>query len=325
MSPKKSFGYFMAGKTKSMGGGLLTLIAAILLISSAACGQAAPKPTPTPLLTATPAPTIQPGVSTRTLTVGSLKRTYILHIPPGLDSLNPVPVVFVFHGYTMSAAIMPIMSGFNDIADTDGFLVVYPNGYARSWNASGCCGAAVNKNIDDLAFVRQMLADLGTIVPIDPKRIYASGFSNGAVFSYRLACEMSDTFAAIAPVSGWLVTDPCQPQQPVSVVHVHGTKDSFEGQTWTPGDVGTTSTTNIIVPSVEQAVATWAQLDGCSGSAQVETQGVITHTVYSSCKAGTAVELYAIEGGAHAWPSLYAFPTASTQMIWDFFKAHPKP
>jgi polyhydroxybutyrate depolymerase len=319
MSPKKSGIRFLEGKTKSGGGGLHMFTAILLLISSAACGQSAARPT------ATPAPTMQTGDSTRTLAVGSLERNYLLHIPPGLDSQRPAPVVFVFHGYTMTADIMPITTGFNAVADTGGFLVVYPNGISRSWNGTGCCGDAVNKNIDDLAFVRQMLKDLGTITRIDPRRIYASGFSNGAVFSYRLACEMSDTFAAVAPVSGWLTTNPCQPEQPVSIVHVHGTKDAYEGQTWTPGDVGTTGTTAIIVPSVEQAIATWAQLDGCSGAAQVEKQGIITHTIHSSCQAGTAVELYAIEGGTHTWPSLYAFPTASTQMIWNFFKAHPKP
>ena len=304
---------------------LLMLLIFVILLTCTACGQSAAGPTATPEPTATPAPTIPPGDSTRTLVVGDLERNYLLHIPPGLDSQRPVPVVFVFHGLSMLADDLPTMTGFNDVADTGGFLAVYPNGYSRSWNVSVCCGAAVNEAIDDLAFVRQMLADLETIMPIDPKRIYASGFSNGAIFSYRLACEMSATFAAVAPVAGWLVTDPCQPQQPVSVVHVHGMNDSYTGQTLTPGDVGITGTTNIIMPSVEQAVATWAQLDGCSGTAQVEKQGIITHTVYSSCKAGTAVELYAIEGGPHVWPPPYAFPTASTQMIWDFFKAHPKP
>jgi polyhydroxybutyrate depolymerase len=254
--------------------------------------------------------------------VGDLERDYLLHIPPGLDSQQPVPVVFAFHGSEEGADVIQGMSGFNDIADINGFIVVYPNGFRGDWNL-GVPG--LETYIDDFGFVRQMLADLGTIVRVDPKRIYATGFSAGANFSYRLACEMSDTFAAIAPVEGWMFNYPCQPQQPVSVVHVHGMNDSYTGQTLTPGDVGITGTTNIIMPSVEQAVATWAQLDGCSGTAQVEKQGIITHTVYSSCKAGTAVELYAIEGGPHVWPPPYAFPTASTQMIWDFFKAHPKP
>ena len=311
----------------------LWILALSLLFVLAACGQAAATPTATaapsatPLTPTTPAPTMQPGESTRTLTVGGVERTYILHIPPGLDSSRPAPVVFVFHGFEENTVYIQNITNFNDIADKNSFIVIYPNGSGDSrhlsWNASGCCGDAINKNIDDLAFVRQMLADLGTIARIDIKRIYASGFSNGAIFSYRLACEMSDTFAAIAPVASPMLTNPCQPQQPVSVVHVHGLEDDFNGATGAEMVNGVM--TNVVFPPVEQVIATWVQLDGCSGAAQVEKQGKITHTVYATCRAGTAVELYTIEGGRHAWPNPYAFPTASTQMIWDFFKAHPKP
>ncbi|MGA2490269.1 MAG: PHB depolymerase family esterase [Anaerolineales bacterium] len=316
MSAKKSFSWHVIRKTKCLGSSLLTLLAAILLISTAACGQAAAKPS------VTPAATLQPGDSPRTLTVGGLERTYILHIPPGLDSLRPMPVVFVFHGYTENAVYIQTMTSFNEIADKNSFIVIYPNGINQSWNASGCCGEAVNKNIDDFAFVRQMLAELGTIIRVDPKRIYAAGFSNGAIFSYRLACEMSDTFAAIAPVEGWLLTNPCQPKQAVAVVDVHGSNDAYEGTTSQTLINGVN--TDVIYPPVEQAIATWVKLDGCTGNAQVEKQGIVTHTVHASCKAGTAVEQYVIEGGSHTWPNMYAFPTASTQMIWDFFKAHPK-
>ncbi len=282
-----------------------------------ATGQAAPKPT------ATPAATLQPGDSERMLTAGGLERTYLLHIPPGLASQHPVPVVFVFHGLSGTAKITQITSGFDVTADLNGFVVVYPNGVDQSWNGSGCCGTAVNKNIDDLAFVRQMLADLGTILTVDPKRIYATGFSNGAMFSYRLACEMSDTFAAVAPVSGWLLTSPCQPQQPVSVMHVHGSIDDYEGSTGQMLINGVS--VEVVFPAVEQGIATWAQLDGCTGTAKVETQGTITRRVYADCKAGTAVELYTLDKGGHAWPSPYAFPTISSPGIWDFFAAHPKP
>jgi polyhydroxybutyrate depolymerase len=141
------------------------------------------------------------------------------------------------------------------------------------------------------------------------------------MLSYRLACEMSDTFAAIAPVSGFLLTNPCQPRQPVAVVDVHGSKDGYEGGTFQLMINGVT--TDVVFQPVEQAIATWVKLDGCTGNAQVEKQGMITHNAYSACQAGTAVEQYVIEGTI-AWPSAYAFPTASSQMIWDFFKAHPK-
>ena len=272
--------------------------------------------------TSTPKPTIQVGLSRHTLMVGSLERNYLLYTPAGLDSQRPVAVVFVFHGYVMLASDMWNW-GFNEMADKDGFLVAYPNGVSTSWNASGCCGEAAKNNIDDMAFVQQMLADLGTIFRLDSKRIYASGFSNSAIFSYRLACEMSDTFAAIGSVAGYLLTDPCQPQQPVSVMEVHGLSDGYTGWYWKASDTG--GNTDVVVPPVEQTIATWVQLNGCTGEAQVEKQGHITHTVYGSCKAGSAVELYAIEGGGHQMYAASEYPTLSPQGIWNFFKAHPKP
>lgn len=300
--------------------GQVLLIFTFLAFWMTGCGaKGTPIPTAIPP-TPTPAATLTPGDTEHKLTVDGLERTYTLHIPPGLDSTKPLPVIFFFDGFGSSLPVT-LTHGFNDTADKNGFLLVYPVGYNLSWNASICCGEALNKNIDDFAFVRQMITDLGTIASIDPKRVYATGFSNGAIFTYRLACEMSDTFAAIAPVEGWMPPNPCQPQQPVSVIHHHGLLDDYNGSTdkLTINDV----LTDMVFPPVEQAITTWAQLDGCSGTAQVEKQGMITHTSYGSCKSGSAVELYALEGGGHSWPSEYVFQTNST--IWKFFAAHPKP
>jgi polyhydroxybutyrate depolymerase len=209
---------------------------------------------------------------------------------------------------------MQELTGFNDISEKAGFLVIYPEGIGSAWNAGTCCGLAVTKNVDEAAFVRQILADLGANIELDTRRIYATGFSNGGALSYRLACEMSDTFAATAAVAGPLFTDPCRPSQPISVMDVHGLNDDlspYKGG----GDFNTTP--------VENVIHTWVQLDGCADSPQVEKENMITHTRYTSCKAGASVELYAIEGGAHVWPSKDVMDTSS--IIWDFFAAHPKP
>jgi len=271
-------------------------------------------PTQTLTLTPSPAPTIQPGDSKRTLTVDNLERAYLLHIPPGLDSLQPVPVVFVFHGLSMGAQFMDSVTGFNDISDTNGFLVVYPSSFGIMWNFGNCCGGIYTDNQkDDIDFVRQILIDLGTFASVNPSRIYSTGFSAGAIFTYRLACEMSDTFAAIAPVSGALLDFTCQPQQPVSVLHEHGLMDTEIDYA---GGFGFTGS---IFPSVEQSVATWAQLDGCNSVPNVKEQGVLTHTVYSSCRAGTAVELYTMDAQGHFWPT-----EEFSKIIWAFFDAHPK-
>jgi polyhydroxybutyrate depolymerase len=257
------------------------------------------------------------------LTVNGLERTYLLHIPPGLAAGQPVPLVFVFHGFSENANVIRQASGFNYVADNNRFIVVYPNGSGASgslsWNASGCCGSALTNNIDESAFVRQIISDLGSIAKIDPKRTYASGFSNGALLSYRLACEMSDTFAAVAPVAGVLLFSPCQPTQPVSIIDFHGLTDNtvpFAGG-------GTVPSTGGPFPPVEQSILTWVNLDGCLDVPTTDQSGLLTHTAYGSCKNGSAVELYTIQRVGHTWPSQYVVPVS--QMIWDFFAAHPKP
>ncbi len=305
-------------------------IAVALLAVSSACGQAVPASTPTPAATATaadtatPAPTLQPGEITRNLTVNGQQRSYLLHIPPGMSGQQPVPVVFVFHGYDPEYffAVIDIqrITGFNDLADKQGFLVVYPYGLSGSWNAGTCCGMAVDDKVDDTAFTRQILADLGTLVKVDPKRVYATGLSSGAMLAYRLACDMSDTFAAIAPVSGALVIDPCQPGQPVSIIHFHGLADKAVPFA---GGQGTLSTGEYTFPPAEQGIAAWVKLDGCTASPQVDQQAIYTRTWYGSCQAGTEVDLYTIAAlGGNSWPSPYVLPLS--QMIWDFFSAHPK-
>ena len=301
----------------------ITLFVFMTIFLLAACAPA-PTPTPVPTNTAipptsTPIPTVAPLDIQRTLTIGDMERSYFIHIPEGLTSQDALPLVFVFHGYQESDTSARNYTGFDQIADANSFIVVYPNGSGssstRSWNGSGCCGYALQNEVDEPAFVRAILADVETLLSVDAKRIYATGFSNGALLSYRLACEMSDTFAAVAPAGGVLMYEPCAPQQPVSLMHVHGMQDSvvpFEG-----GGSG------IQFPPVEESLNAWTTLDGCSGEEQTEQDGILTHTTYGVCEPGISVELYAIDGIGHSWPSQYVLPISQT--IWEFFAAHPKP
>lgn len=305
---------------------LSIMISPVLLIA-AACSplMAAPTATavPTAVPTAIPTVMLQPVDAARTLTVNGLERTYLLHVPSGLNSGQSVPLVFVFHGFEEDNNYARQYTGLDAIAGANGFIVAYPNGSGQSgslsWNAGGCCGYAVANKVDETAFVRSMIADVGTLVTVDPKRIYAVGFSNGALLSYRLACEMSDTFAAVAPVAGVLLFDPCQPAQHVALIDVHGTKDTvvpFDGG-------GRNPVSGQPFPSVSGSVEAWAKLDGCTGTPQVEQNGLATHTTYGSCADGKSVELYTITGNGHSWPSPYVVPVS--QIIWQFFAAHPKP
>jgi polyhydroxybutyrate depolymerase len=294
------------------------------LIFASACAPTAtpPRSAQTYPPTFTYPSTIVSGDSNRTVDIGGIERSYVLHTPPGLFGRSAVPVVFVFHGFGMDGEVQRALSGFNTVADAGRFLAVYPNGsgpaQALSWNAGTCCGSAAAGNIDESAFVRGILADLEKIVPLDAHRIYAAGFSNGAFLAYRLACEMSGTFAAIAPIAGNVTRLPCEPADPVSVIHLHGLSDP--SMPYEDADVGDAWTERW---SVLGSIAFWAEFDGCSDPPRIEQTGIATHTAYSGCKDGTAVELYALRGIGHAWPPAEIFP--ATQTIWDFFAAHPKP
>lgn len=307
-----------------------TMMISLGLAGTSACsiGMTAPTPipfeTPKPPATSTTMPTvtptsapIQPMDAERTLSVNSLQRSYLIYIPPGLNDQQHVPLVFIFHGFGESGILARTYTRLDEIASANGFVLVYPNGSgpsgAFSWNGAGCCGYADENQVDDLAFVRAIIADVRTLVSIDDKRIYAAGFSNGALLAYRLACEMSDTFAAIAPVGGLLLYNPCAPKQPVSVLHIHGLQDTRvpftnSGQPF---------------PSGEQSVAIWVALNGCTGPQIVEQTEFLTHTSYGPCAPGIAVELYTLNIG-HAWPSSLTIAPLS-QTVWNFFATHPKP
>ncbi len=263
------------------------------------------------------------GDTTRTVAADSMQRTYLLHVPPGFSADRPAALVFVFHGVGEDGFYISTVTGMSEVADASGFLAVYPAGTAPpgplSWNAGGCCGYAFYNRVDEPAFIREILADLARTVAIDPKRIYATGFSNGALLSYRLACEMSETFAAIAPVAGILSWSPCQPKEPVSVLHIHGSGDvsvPYSGG-------GINPITGLPFPSINRGIAAWVRLDGCPDTPQTEWAGIVEHTSYTSCRNGTSVELYVLRGWSHLWPVSSVLP--ASQVIWDFFAAHPKP
>ncbi|GAB4580938.1 MAG: hypothetical protein Fur0022_36830 [Anaerolineales bacterium] len=306
---------------------LLPLI--LLILAALACARQGNSVPPS----ATVLPT---GTLTRTLTHDTRERSYLLYVPSSIDWTQPVAVVFVFHGGTGNAEISARMSGFNAVADNNGFLVVYPNGTGRlsdekilTWNGGTCCGYAQQQNVDDVGFVRAIVADLQTLITVDPNRIYATGMSNGGILSHRLGCEAADLFAAIAPVAGTLNVSPCTPSEPVAVIEFHGTDDQnlpYEG------GVGPDSLVGVNFASVADSLKVWTITNGCDATPQMETFDDIKHETWTGCAA--PVELYTIIGGGHAWPGgERGHPDADTpsqtinasELIWAFFAAHPKP
>jgi polyhydroxybutyrate depolymerase len=263
------------------------------------------------------------------LDIGGRTRRYLLHAPPAYDGKKPLPLVLVLHGGGQSPESAERMSGMSAKADKEDFLVVYPSGTGRSsrmptWNSGNCCGYAMQNNVDDVTFLRALIDKLEHDYSADPRRIFVTGISNGGMMSYRIGCELADKIAAIAPAEGAQDTD-CRPSGPVSVIVFHGSADRlvpFNGGS-TPFQIGPKRTDN----SVANAVAFWVKNDGCSPTPKHEENSAVHTDIYSGCKNGTGVALYAIQGGRHLWPGsrISGNNVAATELMWSFFLQHPKP
>lgn len=270
------------------------------------------------------------------VTVGGRRRSYLLDLPPQYDARRQFPLVLDFHGGGGSPAGARKQSGFSTLAAREGVIVVYPAGSGRlgsdrflTWNAETCCAYAQRERIDETTFVRAVLDAVQATYSIDPKRVYATGLSNGGMMAHLVGCRLSDRFAAIAVVSGELTVD-CKPKAPVSVLIIHGTADANLPY---DGGVGRRALASHEVRPVRYAVDTWRSRNRCPDSARVMSAGPLTHSTWAPCAEGTAVELYRIGGGGHAWPggermsSMLDAPSTAldaTRVIWTFFESHPK-
>jgi polyhydroxybutyrate depolymerase len=257
------------------------------------------------------------GAEVRTLTVDGVDRSYRLYAP---DELADDPsLVVMMHGGLGSARQAEDAYGWNAEADSGGFIVAYPDGIRRVWNAGDCCGRST---ADDVGFITALVDDLQAEFDVSPARTFATGMSNGAMMSYTLACD-SDLFAAIAPVAGTIVTA-CDSPSPVSVLHIHGLDDGkvrMDGERGEgPGDVD-----GLPIADVN---ALWRGVDTCAEPDVVE-QGLVT-TSTSDCADGRRVVLVTVADAGHQWPGSVAREGASDQpvdtldataLIWEFFDA----
>ena len=279
----------------------------------------------------------------RTVCVDGQRREYLVHAPPCDDPSRPLPVVLAFHGGGGHAEDMVRISGLNQTADAHGFLAVYPQGSGvchrlRTWNAGKCCAYAVRYQIDDVQFVEKLLDDLAQATPVDPKRICATGLSNGAMLCHRLAAALPHRLAAIAPVAGSIATRDAPTVPGVSVLHFHGTDDLNVPY---HGGVGPRSFTKNDNVSVADSMRVWVQVNRCGPKPTVErlpttvNDGTyVTRTVYRGGFDGAEVVLVTIHGGGHTWPGgkdlgwYFGRTTrniSATELMWEFFQRHPKP
>lgn len=235
-------------------------------------------------------------------------RTYLLYVPDGLPS--DAPLVVMLHGGFGSAAQAERTYGWDRLADASKFAVAYPDGLGRAWNAGGgCCGRPASDGVDDVGFITAVVADVGRQVGIDPKRVYATGISNGGMMTYALACNTA-VFAAIGPDSATQL-DTCGDPHPTSVLHIHGTADTRIRYDGGRGE----GFAHIDGPPVSQVNTFWRNADRCAAPT-VTVDGAVT-TSAAECADGRGVELMTVDGGGHEWPAF------ATDRLWQFFAAHP--
>jgi len=248
----------------------------------------------------------------RTVFHQGIERSYYLYSPSSYTPDRPMPLLLAFHGGIGQGNDMAVKTGFNDLADKEGFIVIYPNGIdlgaaGGQWN-DGRNTPEVHPEIDDVSFVRAVIEDLVKFRNIDRKRIYVTGGSNGGFFVQRLACEMYDQIAAVASVSATMaksLLSRCQPSRAIPILMINGTEDKLVP--WAGGQMKFGARGEIL--SVPDTVAFWRQNNGCSATPKQErlpdtepdgTQVVSYH--YSGCHKNATVLLYKIEGGGHGWP-----------------------
>jgi polyhydroxybutyrate depolymerase len=271
--------------------------------------------------------------------VGDAYRSVQLHIPAGHDGETPLPLVFNLHGTGGSAERQELLTGMSAVADEERFLVaggmakyIFPDGRMAgnvTWNVN-----LVPDEVNDVDYVLAAIDAVDRKVPVNRKRVYVTGFSGGGRMSSRLACELSDRVAAVAPVSGVQFPDDCQPVRQIPLITFHGVMDPLN----TYHGAADPERNSSWVMGVESAVANWAGNNGCGGQAIADKiTDEITRFSYRNCTDGADVTLYRIGNGGHNWPGS---PTAAlrparagitnmdinaSRVIWKFFELHPLP
>ena len=269
---------------------------------------------------------------TDTIPHDGLDRSYLLHVPPSYTGDEPTPLIIAMHGGFGSGPQLEGQSQLSQKSDAEGFIVVYPNGVLsplqiRTWNAGECCGYSAQNNIDDVGFLMAMLDTLENQLAIDTSRIYATGMSNGAFMSYRLACERSERIAAIAPVAGSMALEECQPQRAVPVMHLHSYLDE---NIPAEGGVGSGFSTHHN-PPLDSVMNAWAAFSNCTTlNDTLQADEELTHVSWSDCDCNNEMQLLISEDGGHSWPggngTIIGDPPSEVldgnDLMWAFFQDH---
>lgn len=311
---------------------------AILAVTSMPMGARAAKDQPAP---------VAPWDRVENVRLGSLNRHFIVHVPPGFDPKQKLAVVIMLHGAGGTGQQAIEQTGWDRKADHEDFIAVFPDGVPehpkqppsfllnpQTWNEGSGRHASGKRNDDDIGFISYIIETLESRYGADPARIYVTGFSNGASMTFRVGVELSDKVAAIAPVAGHLFVHDHQLKRPLPTLYIIGRDDPLE---LPKGGTFKIRGEQVVQPPIEQNLSQWRQLDGCDSKPSSDARTVGVQRIrFSDCNDGAEVVEYFVDDMGHVWPGgvnrlperLVGKPSDklnATDLIWSFFKAHPKP
>ncbi len=282
-----------------------------------------------------------PGTAGHTVAVGNDERDYLLHVPaaPRRSRLGVAlgfPLVILLHGSGADGETVRAQSRIEHVADSLHIVVAYPNGstsllgFGSDWNAGACCGNAARSHVDDVAFIRAIVSEVSHHMPVDARRVFVAGFSDGGRMAYRAACDLSTVIAAIGVVSGSLKAEQCAPTRAVPIIAFHG-----KGDTEVPYDdsiPNVTLTSTSAAESLPPSIEFWSVVDRCKGHTARREAPHVVRTTFTPCT-GADIVLYTVEDGGHAWPggerdgsdgAISTTELHATERMLDFFLRHPR-
>jgi polyhydroxybutyrate depolymerase len=265
-----------------------------------------------------------------------ISREYLVHVPASYRPDRPTAMLMALHGGGGDADFQADDSKYRLISKSEqaGFIAVFPNGYSRmpagvlaTWNAGACCGAAQKNDVDDVGFLREVIRRVERQANVDARRVFVTGMSNGALMSWRMACESADLIRGIAPVEGTDNSYSCKPSRPVAVIEFHARDDDHIPLN---GGRGASALTDTNFASVAATQAKWVGLDRADAAARrVLTVAGAHCDLHPATAGGAPVELCLTDTGGHSWPGggtqqgrkQPSMAISANDLMWNFFSS----